>query len=239
MTFTNKTIHSKRLDKDFDALCWEMPKKGRVETVVAHEAFEDIIFNTEMPPGFCYEVAPIIGIASYPVMQCTMTDDTGRKIFAIGEAHPNTLINSISRNNPVIMAFNRAFDRAAIRYLDFEGKFYSSAEIPDDKDVGTSDEFDENDIIGSDNEEYIVDEELAPEPKTEPEESKPSPESFGTIVINMGKYKNLGKTAAQVWSEDESWAKYMANLPVSDTASGLAKIQYEALREYGKHLHKI
>lgn len=227
MTFVTQPIKSQYLGEEFEASCWEMKQKsGRTLLIVEHAAFEDIIFNKLKKEGFSYELTPILGIANYPVMRCSMGDASGRKIIAIGEAHPNSLVNAISKQNPVIMAGNRAFDRAAIRYLDLEGKVYSSEEIPTD---------DSNDEDPVEQEPFATEDEYADENvgNETPSESETSAESYGTVVVHLGRYRSQNKTVAQIWEEDESWAKYTANMN-TDSAGNTTKFQVKALRAYGE-----
>lgn len=206
MTFVAKTIKSNYLDMEFEVSCWEMGEDGRKLTIIEHAAFEDIIFNQLAEEvDIEYTLEPIIGIANYPVMKCTMKDGTGRCIIAIGEAHPNSLINDISRQNPVIMAGNRAFDRAAIRYLNLEGKVYSSEEIPSDEEK---------------------------EPTAKPSSKKTTGSSdVGSMIINFGKYRNQNKTVAEIWETDESWAMKVLEMSL-DTCGEVTKRQIEALKRY-------
>ena len=221
MTFITKTIKSKYFDRDFTVSCWEMEQGGRTLTIIEHAAFEDIIFNelAEEPIDLEYILEPILGVATYPVMKCTMKDNSGRRIIAIGEAHPNSLVNEISRQNPVIMAGNRAFDRAAIRYLNLEGKVYSSEEIPSEEEKEPTPKMTAkpcNDIVVDE----VVDSDI------------------GDTVISFGKYRGKNMTVAQIWESDESWAKYAAKMP-TETAGKTTTTQIEAIKTYGKQNKKL
>ncbi len=219
MTFITKTITSNYLGRDFEVSCWEKGEDGRKLTIIEHAAFEDIIFNQLIEESITleYSLEPIIGISNYPVMKCTMKDNSGRCVIAIGEAHPNSLVNDISRQNPVIMAGNRAFDRAAIRFLNFEGKVYSSEEIPSDEEktpVSTVSD-------------VIIDER---EPVTDP----------GSTIVNFGKkYRGQNKTVAWIWENDASWAEYAVNKMDREKAGKVTLEQIEALQAYGKIIGKL
>lgn len=221
MTFTNKTIKSEYLNQEFEVSCWEMHQKnGRTLTIIEHAALEDIIFNKMNIEGFSYEITPIASAVNYPVIQCVMSDANGRHIIALGEAHPDSLVNTISRQNPTIMAGNRAFDRAAIRYLNLEGKVYSSDEIPSDN--ADKEEATEQYTEVNENEELI-----------EQDEVSESGNGYGTVIVNFGKYRGQNKTVAQIWETDESWANYAANMN-TDTAGKVTKLQIEAIKAYGE-----
>lgn len=219
MTFITKTIKSNYLDREFEVSCWEMGEDGRKLTIIEHAAFEDIIFNmlAEEPIDFKYSLEPI-GVTNYPVMKCVMQDNSGRYIIAIGEAHPNSLVNEISRNNPVIMAGNRAFDRAAIRYLNLDGKVYSSEEIPSDEEKEPTPE-------AAKMSDVVVEEK--------------ADSDIGTTIINFGnKYRGQNKTVAWIWENDESWAAYAANMN-PEKAGKATLAQIEALKVYGKSIGKL
>ena len=221
--FITKKIKSKYLDKEFDVSCWEMGEESRKLTIIEHAAFEDIVFNqlTE-EVDIEYALEPIIGVANYPVMKCIMKDVSGRCITAIGEAHPDSLVNNISRQNPVIMAGNRAFDRAAIRYLNLEGKVYSSEEIPSEEEKEpVSKKIPETKV-----EDVVIDESVRDS-------------SIGDTVINFGnKYKGKGMTVAQIWETDESWARYAAKMNTEKAGNATIE-QIEAIKAYGKQIKKL
>ena len=191
-----------------------MGEEGRKLTIIEHAAFEDIIFNglAEEPLKFEYDLIPIPGVAKYPAMKCVMKDDSGRCIIALGEAHPDSLVNNISRQNPVIMAGNRAFDRAAIRYLNLEGKVYSSDEIPSEEDIA----------------------ETKIEPaKTEPDvvvDNKKAPD-FSNVIISFGKYRTDNKTVAEVWANDEKWAETVIAMDLNNCGE-VTRRQINALKKY-------
>lgn len=230
MTFINKTIRSNYLDRNFEVSCWEMEQKnGRKLIIIEHAALEDIIFNEIAQPGFNYELTPVVGMANHPVAMCVMTD-ANRRIIAIGEAHPESLVNKISRQNPVIMACNRAFDRAAIRYLDLEGKIYSSEEIPEEDEnenaagVASEDELNiENVLFGGDE---------TPDPTIEPpSDVSDKAENPGEVIINFGKYRDKHLTVAQICATDQSWVDYTINMNTDRCGETTIK-QINALKAY-------
>ena len=213
--FITKKVKSQYLDREFEVSCWEMGEDGRKLTIIEHAAFEDIIFNelAEEPLKFEYDLIPIPGVAKYPAMKCVMKDDSGRCIIALGEAHPDSLVNNISRQNPVIMAGNRAFDRAAIRYLNLEGKVYSSDEIPSEEDV--------------------VETKTEPTKTEEPDvvvESKKAPD-YSNVIISFGKYRTDNKTVAEVWANDEKWAETIIAMDLNNCGETTRR-QINALKKF-------
>lgn len=240
MTFVNKTIKSKYLEEEFEVSCWEMQQDGRTVTIIEHAAFEDIIFNklsqakTNSVEGFNYELEPIIGIANHPVFKCTMTDSSSlRKVIAIGESDPSTLVNKISKQNPVIMAGNRAFDRAAIRYLDLEGKVYSSEEIPEEYANSSSSVSNES-PANMDEHPLFAEDSFSPDKQDEynaPVQVESEPEDPGAVVINFGKYRGKNMTVSAICQEDANWAEFTATMNV-DKAGETTKKQVQALKTY-------
>ena len=68
---------------------------------------------------------------------CIMSDKGGRRVEAIGESTNNTRSSTIAQNYPLLMAYNRAFDAAAIAFLGFpSGIVYSDSQIPEDAAKG-------------------------------------------------------------------------------------------------------
>lgn len=221
MTFIDKTIKSKYLDRDFTVSCWEKVQgEGRTLTIIEHAAFEDIIFNqlVEEALDIQYTLEPMTGIVNYPVIKCTMKDNSGRFIVEFGEAHPDSLINNISRQNPVTMAGNRAFDRAAIRYLNLEGKVYSSEEIPsDDEKKSVKKESVKPNSTQNGSSDVVI-------------EAK-GDSDIGMTVVNFGKYRNHSKTVAEIWASDETWARKIVEMEL-DNCGEATKRQIMALKQY-------
>ena len=244
MNFVTQTIRSKYLEKNFEVSCWEMTQKnGRTLTIVEHAAIEDIILNKVDKEGFTYELEALVGVTGHPVFKCTMQDGYMRKIIAIGEAEPSTLINNISRQNPAIMASNRAFDRAAIRYLDFEGdKVFSSTEIAEDEENCDNQDtnfdptgdisYDENaeqkeTLFNANNEQSLTVDENYENNNVR----KSSKENYGTVIVNFGKYRGQNKSVAEICATDESWANYAATMNVSQ-AGETTRSQVNAIKAY-------
>lgn len=228
MKFITKQIKSNYLQEEYDVSCWEMKQRDRTLIIIEHAALEDIVFNNLHIEGFRYDLIPIAGVSNHPVVKCVMEDGNGRRIVAIGEAHPSSLINEISRQNPTIMAGNRAFDRAAIRYLDLDGKVYSSEEIQDnneenepDTNVKTAQDDNCNKPVCN----------TAPEVK---DKSNSDAETHpGDVVINFGKYRGKNMTVAQICDSDDSWVEYTINMNTDSCGNATLK-QIEALRTYKK-----
>ena len=77
----------------------------------------------------------------YVVTRDIRDPENGVVYRGIGEVNPNNIESDIARKNPVVMAFNRALDKAFIDFLGCEKKFYSSIEFADssNSNSGTAD----------------------------------------------------------------------------------------------------
>ena len=175
---------------------------GLPTILITHDSLEDVIFN-QIPNecNFMVNCQKIVEHVSsgHAVVQCILSDDTGRTIPCIGESVSKTLYTEIARGIPVTMAEIRAFDRAAIRYLDLPGKVYSNEEgvQADTAKYGGNPativdpvEFADADVIGLDGTELdnmsaeempktIVSEEVPsePSPQAAPENPEPAPKA--------------------------------------------------------------
>jgi hypothetical protein len=93
-----------------------------------HDSLEDVIHN--QAEGVEYNFDIISADRNHSVVRCTMANTDGsRRIVAIGESLPETLDNDIAQKYPTLIASQRAFDRAAIRFLDLPGKVLSNMEM--------------------------------------------------------------------------------------------------------------
>lgn len=128
------TIKSNYLNQDFEFEPIQMQgDDGNVLTIIPHNILFDIIQNRlsgGKSVSYAYTCHQLSREHSF--IECTMSDENGRKVTEFGESVPDTLKSDISKTIPGTMAAIRAFDRAAIRYLNFacEGKIYSDNEIP-------------------------------------------------------------------------------------------------------------
>lgn len=130
------TIQSKYLGRDFNFEPVQMSgDDGNPITIIPHNILFDIIQNqltADEAVSYKYQVNLVS--RDHCFIECTMTDKKGRFIQEFGESVPETLKSDIAKTIPGTMAAIRAFDRAAIRFLDFacEGKVYSDNEISTD-----------------------------------------------------------------------------------------------------------
>lgn len=127
------TIKSNYLGRDFEFEPANMVgDDGNPITIIPHNILFDIIQNrlTEAEHA-TYEYRTHLVSREHSFVECIISDRKGRCIRDFGESVPESLKSDIAKTIPGTMAAIRAFDRAAIRYLDFacDGKVYSDNEI--------------------------------------------------------------------------------------------------------------
>lgn len=122
-------LKSQPYGKEFEvAVC---PKvEGEAFDVISHKSLQDI-HDLAMRGAFESEITVIKDNANHALVKCVITDvKSGFRVEEIGEKTKSPADTQIGKEFPVTSAATRAFDRAMIRILGFDGKFYSDAEIP-------------------------------------------------------------------------------------------------------------
>lgn len=104
---------------------------GKKNKIVYHYELENVI-NT-----LCKDVACEFTVCNANpndiVVICKMSGgEWGKSVSAIGEATPETLKSSVEKAYPTTIAFHRAFDRAAIKFLELGPHIYSNMEMEPD-----------------------------------------------------------------------------------------------------------
>jgi len=127
-----ETIQSRYLKRDFSFTPATMDRADGQVTIIPHNVLWDILHNQITDKSLMYEYIPVSVTKDHCFIGCTIRDAGGRSVTEFGESTAETLKSSIAKGIPATMAQIRAFDRAAIRYLDFDcaGKVYSDQEIP-------------------------------------------------------------------------------------------------------------
>ena len=127
------TIQSNYLGRGFDFEPVQMNgDDGNPITIIPHNILFDIIQNQlQEKEGVTYEYRTHLVSREHSFVECIMSDQNGRCTSEFGESVQESLKSEIAKTIPGTMAAIRAFDRAAIRFLDFacEGKVYSDNEI--------------------------------------------------------------------------------------------------------------
>lgn len=105
---------------------------GKKNTIVYHHELENIILNTLSGTVTC-EYTVYNANPNDIVVVCKISGgEWGKSISAIGEATPETLKSSVEKAYPTTIAFQRAFDRAAIKFLELGYHVYSNMEMEPD-----------------------------------------------------------------------------------------------------------
>lgn len=125
-------IKSAYLNSDLEVTSFEAKtSEGRDATIITHRSLEEAVLN-QVPAEYGIRYDESIEHFSHNplhiVVKCTMCDAKGRRVIAYGESNENTLLSDIARNNPALITEKRAFDRAAIRYLNIAGNVFSDQE---------------------------------------------------------------------------------------------------------------
>ena len=122
-------LKSKALNANFEFVTFEKKgDRGQNIRIILHDSLQDVIHN-QVKTGLRYSFEIVSADPAHSVVICSMTDKDGREVREIGESIPKTLDSEIASNYPTLIASQRAFDRAAIRYLDLPGKVFSNMEI--------------------------------------------------------------------------------------------------------------
>lgn len=201
---------------------------GKQQIIVLHSELEDIIVN-RLRGVVRYDYPVVIPSMTDAVVTCRMGDDKNGYITAIGEATANTLTSGIADNYPTTTAANRAFDRAAIRFLGL-GHVYSNLEIAPDgpKRYDSKNLVDAPDSTTTQQNQEQADSVNDPSPApthkepAQPKNAAPANEpqntssatvenDDGNVVISIGKYAGKGKTVAEIYAEDLSWLQYVTS----------------------------
>lgn len=126
-------LFSKTIGNEVDVNTMEKAQpNGDVVTVIMHASLQDIIYN-QLELGKdpeCIKIEDARINSPYPVYKCTIWDkERNRCSVAIGSAKPETLPAGIPSDYADETASNRAFDRAALVYLQFPGRNLSDEEL--------------------------------------------------------------------------------------------------------------
>ena len=125
-------INSKYLNKGIDLTTgFATVSGGKKKTIVFHNELDDFI-NNEMMGMVQYRYTTVIPGYEDAVVVCEMWDDKGRKVSAVGETTKETLNSLVAKSYPTTTAANKAFDRAAIRFLALGKGVYSDQELAPD-----------------------------------------------------------------------------------------------------------
>lgn len=124
-------IFSKYLSKEFDVTVIEGENNGKAISIISHDSLRNILIDISKEYNISYEYTSLEVSINHNVFLCTIQDNKGRKITEIGESSKASLYGDIGNKYPTLTAAQRAFDRAVIAFLGFDGKYLSSTEVND------------------------------------------------------------------------------------------------------------
>lgn len=123
-------LYSRVYQREFEVdLC---PKnEGEQFNVVSHKSLQDI-HDVELRGTLNTSLRVLKDSVTHAIVECQITDTASAfAVVEIGEKTKTADDTEIGKSFPVTTAYIRAFDRAMIRILGFEGKFYSDTEMSD------------------------------------------------------------------------------------------------------------
>lgn len=220
-------IKSNYLKTEFSVDLFEkLDDFGGALKIIRHASLEDIIVNQLDDVFFDYEI--IKADKDHSVIKCIISDKKGRRVVDVGESLPATLTTEIAQNYPVLTASQRAFDRAAIKYLNIPGKIYSDLEIPEEfknqEDTSKKVEKEQSTSIKSKTEK--TDDSSAPknaEIKSQKENKNETESDNSDLEVRdpgqgkMTKGRAKGKTIAETFEKDISSIHWVLNNLASST----------------------
>jgi len=118
-------LFSESLKRDIDFVTFEKADvTGRVVRIIMHDSLREVVHTN----GIKYDMEIVSSDPAHSIAICRMYDEH-RFVTECGESLPETLTTDIARQYPTLIAYQRAFDRAAIAFLALPGKVFSNMEI--------------------------------------------------------------------------------------------------------------
>ena len=235
-------IKSNYLGIEFEFCIVEVELENGPKQLVSHNSLQQIIQN-QIPAEYQlrYDVTFEVCTPSFCVAKCTMIDAKGRRIQEIGESQPDTLYTDIAKGIPATMAYNRAFDRAAISYLNLEGmasgRIYSKEEFDlssSSQEKESAQKFNEENFSQGLGEEDFLMDGLDPfdEADLASNNAKSESSDFGKTIITFGRYSEKPRTIEDLcsnWKKNGKWVNWaLRQTPQNDEEYR----QLEALKQY-------
>lgn len=235
-------VHSEYLDCPIEVKAYA-GKDNPNQMIILHDSLKDVFYNKipQLKPDlnikhdekliFGVETGPAPGMGHF-AYSYRIWDDSGRNIYEVGETTPDTVNDEIGKTIPILLAHQRAFDRAVIAYLALPGKCFGSTE-------GV--EYDKNSPIITEEFDHILPEEfgilddnniadiqaiIPPSPvvsKNNEAEKKPANTTDDTkeenipkipceeVMVNIGQYIKDPKPIKEVWASNPSFINWIKN----------------------------
>lgn len=192
-------LRSNYLNEDIES--YEVSDGSGTNNIVAHSVLEDVINNHPLcrANNVKYTYTVICREVGHYAFLCHMSDVSGRCVETVGEAMDATLKTQIGKEYPVLMAAKRAFDDAAIKFLQLP-KAYSDQQISTPaKQNTTAPAKATQENAKQESAKEAKDEPVAPVSLDDPRFAQPL--TFG---------RNLGKSLNDLWPENRADIEWMA-----------------------------
>lgn len=254
-------LFSKTIDSEVEVDTYDQTQpNGDTLTLIKHYSLQNVIFN-QLNLAKDPDSVQLIreNNESYPVYKCIIWDkERNRCVTGVGSARPESLESDIAKKYPDETASNRAFDRAALVYLQFPGKQLSDVEmglyLPININEDTNEIIDSSPVdpiasapIGETVQEVAeeetpfmnapVNEELIEEPDPEPDVTESDDiAKAGDTVIQFGKYRDNPTKVRDILNTEEGMDWVTKLLRVSNPSKDLVPF-LDALRIYKDSLN--
>lgn len=235
---------------------------GTEEEIVTHRSLEDIILN-QLPEelGFTYRFEPWPN-SHHAVVSCIMSDKKGRQVQTVGEAVSITLDTKVAKDNPTAIAAQRAFDKAATKYLALESKavikdeptsavpaapkaeekpktIKTSVVSKNEAPMNSAPMVDEDLEVVEDAviqyADLIEEEEFATPDNSAENDTANAKNNDGDVIINMGRYARNPQKLSYIYENDQKWLSYVTEKVQITDAN---REQIEAGKRYIEFMEK-
>lgn len=124
------SVYSEYLEKEFQVEGFTaISDRGRPVTMIYPTSLKKLM-NRMIPAEFGarYDLVDVKQTMDHCVARCIITDAKGKRIQEVGEATTQSMTSDIETSHPATTAYQRAFDRAVIQYLQLPDYTYSCSE---------------------------------------------------------------------------------------------------------------
>lgn len=257
--FNVKKIKSPYTNIEYELETFDKSTNEDIMTIISHNSLERLMHNVLMNSDYSvnYDLNFIECTKRHTVVECVIWDKNSRRISGIGESSLESLNSSIAKQYPSLTASQRAFDRAIIRYLGFEGRCYSDSEfsnnvifenfpetinIDENKNSSSEQDISEKeiqeeisieDVIETEATAVVSDKISEQEIQSEIKEIEDVNNDRFNVIVNIGRYKGENKTIPEIYNgseEDKKWFEWA----VTSYSGKTAKDTINLMKEYKK-----
>lgn len=123
-------VEIQRFDRIFQIETYEREESGKKLSFISHKSLEKLFYDMKaIQPSLTYTAKMLMANDDRVVFEGQILDGNQTYLPKIGESCASTLHGKIAQDYPVLIAHQRAFDRAFISYLSLDEKLYSDMEI--------------------------------------------------------------------------------------------------------------